>query len=102
MVLKRMTLPVDQPPPQPVASSVKYGWPVAGLIGEQSAAVLPTAIRPTCSPITLNEVVLVNWIIQRSVTVPSFVTPIGASTSLNVPVAAEPMAESDQTFVHET
>ena len=41
MVLKRSTLPVAQPLPQPSAGRRKYGTPVAGLLGAQSALVFP-------------------------------------------------------------
>ena len=82
MVLKRSTLPAAQPEPQPIAAIVKYGLPVAGLIGAVSVLVVPVAITPTCSPITLKAVVLVNWIAQRSVIAPALLTAIGAKTSL--------------------
>ena len=42
MVLKRSTLPAAQPEPQPMAARVKYGWPVAGLVGAMSGAIKQT------------------------------------------------------------
>ena len=77
MVLKRSTLPVAQPLPQPSAGRRKYGTPVAGLLGAQSALVLPVAITPTFSPMTSNEVLLVIRTTQRSVSAPRLVTVIG-------------------------
>src|SRR5690606_29481542 len=55
-VLKRMALPAAQPLPQPPAGMVKYGVPVAGLIGAQSAPVEPLAMMPSCCSTTWNDV----------------------------------------------
>ena len=59
MVLKRSTLPVAQPLPQPSAGRRKYGTPVAGLLGRSRRWLFPVAITPTFSPMTSNEVLLV-------------------------------------------
>ena len=96
MVLKRSTLPVAQPLPQPSAGRRKYGTPVAGLLGAQSALVLPVAITPTFSPMTSNEVLLVMRTTQRSVSAPRLVTVIGYWVWLKVAVAALPISSSDQ------
>ena len=93
MVLKRSTLPVAQPLPQPSAGRRKYGTPVAGLLGAQSALVLPVAITPTFSPMTSNEVLLVIRTTQRSVSAPRLVTVIGYWVWLKVAVAALKFAD---------
>src|SRR6218665_1096485 len=100
MVLKRSTLPVAQPLPHPSAGKWKYGTPVAGLLGAQSALVLPVAITPTFSPMTSNEVLLVRRTIQRSVSAPRFVTRIGYCVLLNVAVAELPDKASDHVPFH--
>lgn len=52
-VLKRNTLLADQPLPAQ-GGRLKYGVPVFGLFGAQFVLVLPVAITPTFSPITLS------------------------------------------------
>src|SRR5574337_65600 len=94
MVLKRSALPAAQPVPQPSARTVKYGTPVAGLVGAVSVLMLPVPTTPTCSPTMLNAVVLVNTSAQRSVLAPWLVTSMGASTSLYLPVVAAPLTAS--------
>ncbi|MNR56488.1 hypothetical protein D3C85_1770720 [compost metagenome] len=51
-VLKRTEFPAAQPEPQPAARMVKYGAPVAGLIGAQSLLVVPVVMTPSCSSTT--------------------------------------------------
>jgi hypothetical protein len=98
-VLNRTTLLVDQPEPQPARGMVKYGLPVRGFTGAQSALMLPVTMVPTVSPITSKAVALVNRIAHRSVIASLLATTSGKSVSLNVPGAALPMSTSLQTPV---
>ena len=78
---------------------VKYGRPVRGFTGAQSALMLPVTMVPTVSPITSKAVALVNRIAHRSVIASLLATTSGKSVSLNVPGAALPMSTSLQTPV---
>ena len=72
---------------------MKYGTPVAGLLGRSRRWYLPVAITPTFSPMTSNEVLLVIRTTQRSVSAPRL-TVIGYCVWLKVAVAALPISSS--------
>src|SRR5690554_8168477 len=76
-VLKRTALLAAQPVPQPAARMVKYGTPVAGLMGEQSVLVLPVAITPSCCSTTLKLEALVNTMAHLPAMAPMLVISIG-------------------------
>ena len=99
-MLNRSTLPPLQPVPQPNAGSVKYGCPLAGLMGARSPAVLPVATWPSDSPTTRNEVELVKISAHRSVTAPRPSMTIGYRGGLNWAAMLLPMRESCHAPVH--
>ncbi|MNR64317.1 hypothetical protein D3C85_1869190 [compost metagenome] len=56
---------------------VKYGAPVAGLIGERSLLVVPVVITPSCSSTTLNWVAEVKTMAHLPAMAPLLVTTCG-------------------------
>ncbi|MCY1302896.1 hypothetical protein D9M70_525790 [compost metagenome] len=76
-MLKRTALPAAQPAPQPAALMVKYGAPLAGLIGAQSAPVVPLATMPSCCSTTWNAEALVNTSAHLPAMLPLLVTSGG-------------------------
>src|SRR5690554_5846547 len=96
-VLKRRVLPLTQPLPQPSARMVKYGAPVAALVGARSALMLPVETTPTVSPITSKLLLLVNRMAQRSFMAPWLVTSMGWLTRLYLAVVSSPWRSSFQT-----